>query len=102
MHMDRADFMRKLQKSQHDREYRHADVQHGDPPLSAQGGKDLQENLAALRAKISDLERKPFRRNYAPPTPSTVAPGTGASRVTFGGSSASRTPMVFGPDDEML
>ena len=102
VHMDRADFMRKLQKSQHDREYRHAAVQHGDPPLSAHGGRDLQEKLAALRAEIADLRRQPFRKTYAPPTPSTVAPPTGASRVTFGGSSASRTPMVFGPDDDML
>jgi hypothetical protein len=100
--MDRADFMRKLQKSQHDREYRHASVQHGDPPLSAHGGRDLQENLTKLRAQIEDLKRQPFRRNYPPPTPSTVAPGTAASRVTFGGSSASRTPMVFGPGDDDL
>ena len=107
VHMDRADFMRKLQKSQHDREYRHAAVQHGDPPLSAHGGRDLQEKLAALRAEIADLRRQPFRKTYAPPAPSTAStavPGSRAttvpgSRVTFGGSTASRTPMVFADDD---
>ena len=95
VHMDRADFMRKLQKSQHDREYRHAAVQHGDPPLSAYGGKALQETVKKLAAQVEDLKRQP------PPTPSTVAPGTAASRVTFGGSSSSRTPRVF-DEDEML
>jgi hypothetical protein len=92
VHMDRADFMRKLQKSQHDREYRHAAVQHGDPPLSAHGGRDLQEKLAALRAEIADLKRRP----PAPTTGSTAVPG---SRVTFGGSSASGTPVVFDDRD---
>ena len=99
VHMDRADFMRKLQKSQHDREYRHAAVQHGDPPLSAHGGRDLQEKLAALRAEIADLKRQPFRKTYAPPAPSTASTAVPGSRVTFGGSSASRTPMVFDDDD---
>ena len=99
VHMDRADFMRKLQKGQHDREYRHASVQHGDPPLSAHGGRDLQEKLAALRAEIADLKRQPFRKTYAPPAPSTASTAVPGSRVTFGGSSASRTPMVFDDDD---
>jgi hypothetical protein len=98
VHMDRADFMRKLQKSQHDREYRHAAVQHGDPPLSAHGGRDLQEKLAALRAEVAILRRS-RKPSPAPATASTAAPGTGASRVTFGGSSASRMPMVFADDD---
>ena len=40
--MDRGDFLRKLQKGQHDREYRHVATQ-GPPPLSADGAKDLQE-----------------------------------------------------------
>jgi len=31
--MDRTDFLRKLQKGQHDREYRHV-ATHGSPPLS--------------------------------------------------------------------
>ena len=93
VHMDRADFLRKLQKSRQDREYRHASVQHGDPPLSAHGGKDLQEKLAALNAEIADLKRRP-----ASMTPSTVVPG---SRVTFGGSSVSGTPMIFGTDDDL-
>ena len=89
VHMDRADFLRKLQKSRHHRECRHASVQHGDPPLSAHGGRDLQEKLAALNAEIADLKRRP-----APMTPSTVVPG---SRLTFGGSSASA--MIFRPMD---
>ena len=91
VHMDRADFLRKLQKSRHDREYRHASVQHGDPPLSAQGGKDLQDKIAALNAEIADLKRRP-----APMTGSTAVPG---SRLTFGGSSG--TPMIFGTDDDL-
>ena len=99
VHMDRADFMRKLQKSQHDREYRHAAVQHGDPPLSAHGGRDLQEKLAALRAEIADLKRQPFRKTYAPPAPPTASTAVPGSRVTIGGSSASRTPMVFDDAD---
>ena len=92
--MDRADFLRKLQKSRHDRECRHASVQHGDPPLSAHGGKDLQDKLAALNAEIADLKH----RTPAPMTPSTVVPG---SRLTFGGSSVSGTPMIFGTDDDL-
>ena len=95
VHMDRADFLRKLQKSRHDREYRHASVQHGDPPLSAQGGKDLQDKIAALNAEIADLKR----RTPAPMTGSTAVPG---SRLTFGGSSASGTPMIFRPMDDDL
>ena len=94
VHMDRADFLRKLQKSRHDREYRHASVQHGDPPLSAHGGKDLQDKLAALNAEIADLKR----RTPAPMTGSTAVPG---SRLTFGGSSVSGTPMIFGTDDDL-
>ena len=94
VHMDRADFLRKLQKSRHDREYRHASVQHGDPPLSAHGGKDLQDKLAALNAEIADLKR----RTPAPMTGSTAVPG---SRVTFGGSSVSGTPMFFRTDDDL-
>jgi hypothetical protein len=51
--MDRADFLRKLQKGQHDREYRHVATQ-GPPPLSAD--KDLQEKIAALNAEIAESE----------------------------------------------
>ena len=91
VHMDRADFMRKLQKSQHDREHRHAAVQHGDPPLSAHGGRDLQEKLAALRAEIADLRRQPFRKTYAPPAPMTGSTAGPGSRVTSGGPVRSRT-----------
>ena len=91
VHMDRVDFLRKLQKSRHDREYRHASAQHGDPPLSTHGGKDLQDKIAALNAEIADLKRRP-----APMTPSTAVPG---SRLTFGGSSG--TPMIFGTDDDL-
>ena len=94
VHMDRADFLRKLQKSQHDRKYRHASLQHGDPPLSTHGGRDLQEKIAALNAEIADL--KP--RTPAPMTGSTAVPG---SRLTFGGSSASGTPMIFRTDDDL-
>ena len=50
--MDRGDFLRKLQKGQHDREYRHVATQ-GPPPLSAD--KDLQEKIAALNAEIESL-----------------------------------------------
>ena len=32
--MDRSDFLRKLQKTQHDREHRHVSTQHSPPPLS--------------------------------------------------------------------
>jgi hypothetical protein len=54
--MDRADFLRKLQKGQHDREYRHVATQ-GPPPLSAD--KDLQEKIAALNAEIAESESEP-------------------------------------------
>ena len=95
--MDRTDFLRKLQKGQHDREYRHV-ATHGAPPLSAD--KDLQEKIAALTAEIADLKR-------APATPSTAVPGSRAtgvsfapgSRVTVGGSTGSRTPFVSMDDD---
>ena len=91
--MDRADFLRKLQKGQHDRECRHV-ATHGAPPLSAD--KDLQEKIAALHAEIADLKRA------APTTPSTAVPGSRAtgisfapsSRVTVGGSMGSRTPFL--------
>ena len=95
--MDRTDFLRKLQKGQHDREYRHV-AAHGAPPLSAD--KDLQEKIAALSAEIEDLKR-------APATPSTAVPGSRAtgvsfapgSRVTVGGSTGSRTPFLPTDDD---
>ena len=99
--MDRADFLRKLQEGQHDREYRHVATQ-GPPPLSAD--KALQEKIAALNAEIADLKRA----STAPPTPSTGVPGsraTGAgsfapgSRVTIGGSMGSRTPFLPMDDD---
>ena len=77
--MDRADFLRKLQKGQHDREYRRVATQ-GAPPLSAD--KDLQEKIAALNAEIADLKRA----NTVPATPSTAVPG---SRATGAGSFAS-------------
>ena len=100
--MDRSDFLRKLQKGQHDREYRHVATQ-GPPPISVY--KDLQEKIAALNAEIERRRGRPpqqFRENYAPSsasmTPSTAAPG---SRVTFGGSSASRTPFVVPMDDAL-
>ena len=105
VHMDRADFLRKLQKSQHDRECRHASVQHGDPPLSAHGGRDLQEKIAALNAEIADLRRRPpqpFRKTYGPPAPMTGSTAVPGSRVTFGGSSASGTPMIFRPTGDEL
>ena len=47
--VDRSDFLRKLQKGQHDREYRHVATQ-GPPPISMD--KDLQEKIAALNAEI--------------------------------------------------
>ena len=84
--MDRTDFLRKLQRGQHEREYRHV-ATHGAPPLSAD--KDLQEKIAALNAEIADPKRA------APTTPSTAVPGSRAtgvgsfapgSRVTIGGS----------------
>ena len=101
--MDRGDFLRKLQKNQHDREYRHVATQ-GPPPLSADGAKDLQEKIAALNAEIAGLKRA----RSAPPTASTAVPGSRAtvagsfapgSRVSFGGSVASRTPLVPMDDD---
>ena len=99
--MDRTDFLRKLQKGQHDREYRHV-ATHGAPPLSAD--KDLQEKIAALNAEIADLKRA----STAPTTPSTAVPGSRAtglgsfatgSRVTVGGSMGSRTPFLPMDDD---
>ena len=102
--MDRGDFLRKLQKSQHDREYKHVATQ-GPPPLSADGAKDLQEKIAALNAEIAGLKRA----RSAPATASTAVPGSRAtvagsfaapgSRVSFGGSAASRTPFVPTDDD---
>ena len=103
VHMDRADFLRKLQKSRHDREHRHASVQHGDPPLSAHGGRDLQEKITALNAEIADLRRRPpqpFRKTYGPPAPMTGSTAVPGSRVS--GSSASGTPMIFRPMDDEL
>ena len=106
--MHRADFLRKLQKGQHDREYRHV-ATHGAPPLSAD--KDLQEKIAALSAEIADLKRAPATPSTAVPgsrgrgTPSTTAPGTATtvpmpgSRVTVGGSMGSRTPFLPVDDD---
>jgi hypothetical protein len=115
--MDRGDFLRKLQKGQHDREYRHV-ATHGAPPLSVD--KDLQEKIAALSAEIESLRGRPpapFRKNYAPSsasmTPSTAVPGSRVtvggssssaapgSRVSFGGFSASRTPFVIPTDDDL-
>ena len=114
--MDRGDFLRKLQKGQHDREYRHVATQ-GPPPLSAD--KDLQEKIAALSAEIESLRGRPpapFRKNYAPSsasmTPSTAVPGSRAtvggssssvpgSRVSLGGMSASRTPFAIPTDDDL-
>ena len=100
--VDRADFLRKLQKGQHDREYRHVPTQ-GPPPLSVD--KDLQEKIAALNAEIEGPRGRPpqpFRKTYAPSsapmTASTAVPG---SRVTFGGSSASRTPYGAPMDDDL-
>ena len=54
--MDRGDFLRKLQKCQHDREYRHVATQ-GPPPISVD--KDLQEKKAALNAEIESLRGLP-------------------------------------------
>ena len=73
--MDRGDFLRKLQKGQHDQEYKHVATQ-GPPPLSGDGVKDLQEKIAALNAEIAGLKRA----RSAPPTLSTTVPG---SRATF-------------------
>ena len=105
--MDRGDFLRKLQEGQHDREYRHVATQ-GPPPLSAD--KDLQDKIAALSAEIAGLKRQ-----SAPGTPAstvrgfTAAPASGSattapvpgSRMTVGGSSASRTPFAIPPDDDL-
>ena len=91
--MDRGDFLRKLQKNQHDREYRHVATQ-GPPPLSADGAKDLQEKIAALNAEIAGLKRA----RSAPATASTAVPG---SRATVAGSFASRTPFAIPPDDDL-
>ena len=102
VYMDRADFLRKLQKGQHDRECRHVSVQPGDPPLSAHGGKDLQEKISALNAEIADLKCRPFRKTYAPPAPSTASTAVLGSRVTFGGPPASGAPVIFGPMDDDL
>ena len=46
---DRSDFLRKLQKGQHDREHKHSATQ-GPPPVSVD--KDLQEKIAAPNAEI--------------------------------------------------
>ena len=54
--MDRSDFLRKLQKGQHDRDYRHVATQ-GPPPISVD--KDLQEKIAALNAEIESLTGRP-------------------------------------------
>ena len=105
--MDRGDFLRKLQKGQHDRECRHVATQ-GPPPLSVD--KDLQDKIAALNAEIAGL-----RRQSAPGTPAstvrgfTTAPAPGSattvpvpgSRMTVGGSSASRTPFAIPTDDDL-
>ena len=114
--MDRGDFLRKLQKGQHDREYRHVATQ-GPPPLSVD--KDMQEKIAALNAEIESLRGRPpapFRKNYAPSsapmTPSTAVPGSRAtvggssssvpgSRVSLSGMSASRTPFAIPTDDDL-
>ena len=100
--MDRSDLLRKLQKGQHDREYRHVATP-GPPPLGVD--KDLQEKSAALSTEIESLRGRPpqpFRKTYAPSsasmTPSTAVPG---SRATFGGSSASRAPFVVTMDDDL-
>ena len=105
--MDRGDFLRKLQKGQHDREYRHVATQ-GPPPISAD--KDLQDKIAALNAEIAGL-----RAGSAPGTPGstvrgfTAAPAPGSattapvpgSRMTVGGFSASRTPFAIPMDDDL-
>ena len=105
--MDRGDFLRKLQKGQHDREYRHVATQ-GPPPLSLD--KDLQEKIAALSAEIAGL-----RAGSAPGTPGSTwrgftaaaAPGSATtapvpgSRMTAGGFSASRTPFAIPTDDDL-
>ena len=105
--MDRGDFLRKLQKGQHDREYRHVATQ-GPPPISVD--KDLQDKIAALNAEIAGL-----RAGSAPGTPAstvrgfTTAPAPGSattvpvpgSRMTVGGSSASRTPFAMPMDDDL-
>ena len=94
--MDRGDFLRKLQKGQRIREYRHVATQ-GPPPLSGDGAKGLQEKIAVLKAEIA--------RQSAPGTPSTTAPGSATtvpmpgSRMTFG--SASRTPFAIPTDDDL-
>ena len=64
---DRADFLRKLQKTQRDREYRHI-ATHAPPPLRAD--TDLGDKLAALTAELADLKRR------SPGTPSTAVPST--------------------------
>ena len=105
--MDRSDFLRRLQKGQHDREHRHVATQ-GPPPISVD--KDLQEKIAALNAEIAGL-----RAGSAPGTPgSTVrgftavpAPGSATtapvpgSRVSLGGFSGSRTPFAIPMDDDL-
>ena len=99
--MDRGDFLRKLQKGQHDREYRHVATQ-GPPPIS--DAKDVQEKLAALSAEIAGL-----RAGSAPGTPASTVRGPSApilpipgSRTTFGGSVGSRTPFVIPTDEDEL
>ena len=107
--MDRGDFLRKLQKNQHDREYRHVATQ-GPTPLSADGAKDLQDKIAALSAEIAGL-----RAGSAPGAPGSTwrgftaaaAPGSATtapvpgSRMTAGGFSASRTPFAIPTDDDL-
>ena len=70
--MDRADFLQKLQKCQHEREYGRVATQ-GPPPVS--GDKDLQEKIAALNAEIADLKRA----STAPTTAFTAMPSSRAT-----------------------
>ena len=115
--MDRSEFLRKLQKGQHDREYRRVATQ-GPPPISVD--KDLPKKIAALNEEIESLRGRPpapFRKNYAPScapmTPSTAVPGSRAtiggssasaapgSRMTVSGFSGSRTPFAIPMDDDL-
>ena len=100
--MNRSDLQRKLQKGQHDRERRHEATQ-GPPPVSVD--KDLQEKIAALHAEIESLRGRPpqpFRKTYAPSSaPMSASTSVPGSRVTFGGSSASRKPFVVPMDDDL-
>ena len=77
--MDRADFLRKLQKGQHDREHRRVS-QRGPPPRGGGGGEDLQEKIAALNAEIEGPRGRPpqpLRKTYAP----SSAPMTACAAV---------------------